>query len=148
MARIMGLDFGAKTTGVALSDPSGTIASPLETIVREKEGKLRPTYRRIVELVRDNEVGLIVVGLPLNMDDSKGERALKAEAFAEDIRYRLEAERLEAEVVMWDERLSTVGADEILEEAGVVSSERKQYIDKVAAALILEDYMRNGRKDN
>ena len=144
----MGLDFGAKTTGVALSDPSGTIASPLETIVREKEGKLRPTYRRIVELVRDNEVGLIVVGLPLNMDDSKGERALKAEAFAEDIRYRLEAERLEAEVVMWDERLSTVGADEILEEAGVVSSERKQYIDKVAAALILEDYMRNGRKDN
>ena len=148
MGRIMGLDFGAKTTGVALSDPSGTIASPLETIVREKEGKLRPTYRRIIELVRENEVGLIVVGLPLNMDDSKGERALKAEAFAEDIRYRLEAERLEAEVVMWDERLSTVGADEILEEAGVVSSERKQYIDKVAAALILEDYMRNGRKDN
>ena len=147
MKRIMGLDFGAKTTGVALSDPLQTIASPLETIVREKEGKLRPTYRRIVELVRENEVGLIVVGLPLNMDDSKGERALKAELFADDIRHRLEAERLDAEVVMWDERLSTVGADEILEEARVVSSERKQYIDKIAAALILEDYMKN-RKDN
>ena len=147
MKRIMGLDFGAKTTGVALSDPLQTIASPLETIVREKEGKLRPTYRRIVELVRENEVGLIVVGLPLNMDDSKGERALKAELFADDIRHRLEAERLDVEVVMWDERLSTVGADEILEEARVVSSERKQYIDKIAAALILEDYMKN-RKDN
>ena len=147
MKRIMGLDFGAKTTGVALSDPLQTIASPIETIVREKEGKLRPTYRRIVELVRENEVGLIVVGLPLNMDDSKGERALKAELFADDIRHRLEAERLDAEVVMWDERLSTVGADEILEEARVVSSERKQYIDKIAAALILEDYMKN-RKDN
>ena len=147
MKRIMGLDFGAKTTGVALSDPLQTIASPLETIVREKEGKLRPTYRRIVELVRENEVGLIVVGLPLNMDDSKGERVLKAELFADDIRHRLEAERLDAEVVMWDERLSTVGADEILEEARVVSSERKQYIDKIAAALILEDYMKN-RKDN
>ena len=147
MKRIMGLDFGAKTTGVALSDPLQTIASPLETIVREKEGKLRPTYRRIVELVRENEVGLIVVGLPLSMDDSKGERALKAELFADDIRHRLEAERLDVEVVMWDERLSTVGADEILEEARVVSSERKQYIDKIAAALILEDYMKN-RKDN
>lgn len=147
MSRIMGLDFGAKTTGVALSDPLCTIASPLETIFREKEGKLRPTYRRIVELVRDNEVGLIVVGLPLNMDDTKGERALKAEAFAEDLRYRLEADGLETEVIMWDERLSTVSADEILEEAQVVSSERKQYIDKIAAALILEDYMKN-RKDN
>ena len=145
MKRIMGLDFGAKTTGVALSDPLQTIASPIETIVREKEGKLRPTYRRIVELVRENEVGLIVVGLPLSMDDSKGERALKAELFADDIRHRLEAERLDVEVVMWDERLSTVGADEILEEARVVSSERKQYIDKIAAALILEDYMKNGK---
>ncbi len=146
LGRIMGLDFGAKTTGVALSDPLCTIASPLETIFREKEGKLRPTYRRIAELVRDNEVGLIVVGLPLNMDDSKGERALKAEAFAEELRHRLEADRLEAEVIMWDERLSTVSADEILEEAQVVSSERKQYIDKIAAALILEDYMKNGKE--
>ena len=144
MSRIMGLDFGSKTTGVALSDPMRTIASPTETIVREKEGKLRPTYRRIIELVRDNEVGLIVVGLPLNMDDTKGERAFKSEAFAEDLRYRLEAEKLAVEVVMWDERLSTVGADELLREAKVASSERKRYIDKIAAALILEDYMKNG----
>ena len=79
------------------------------------------------------------------MDDTKGERALKAEAFAEDLRYRLEADGSETEVIMWDERLSTVSADEILEEAQVVSSERKQYIDKIAAALILEDYMKNGK---
>lgn len=147
MKRLMGLDFGSKTTGVALSDPMHTIASPLETIVREKEGKLRPTYRRIAELVKEYEVGLIVIGLPLNMDDTKGERAYKAEAFRDELTHRLEAERLETGIVMWDERLSTVGADEILAEAEVVSSERKQYIDKIAAALILEDYMNNRKEE-
>ena len=147
MKRLMGLDFGSKTTGVALSDPMHTIASPLETIVREKEGKMRPTYRRIVELVREYEVGLIVIGLPLNMDDTKGERAYKAEAFRDELAHRLEAEWLDIDIVMWDERLSTVGADEILAEAEVVSSERKQYIDKIAAALILEDYMNNRKED-
>ena len=147
MKRLMGLDFGSKTTGVALSDPMHTIASPLETIVREKEGKLRPTYRRIAELVKEYEVGLIVIGLPLNMDDTKGERAYKAEVFRDELAHRLEAERLETGIVMWDERLSTVGADEILAEAEVVSSERKQYIDKIAAALILEDYMNNRKEE-
>ncbi len=143
MKRLMGLDYGSKTIGVALSDPLGMIASPLETITREKEGKLRPSLRRITELAAQYEVEKIILGLPLNMDDSKGERAEKTEAFRDLLQYRLEAERLEIPVLLWDERLSTVGADEILEEAEVLRSERKQYIDKIAAALILEDYMKN-----
>lgn len=139
----MGLDFGSKTTGVALSDPLKTIASPFETITREKEGKLRPTLRRILELAKEYEVETIILGEPLNMDDTKGERAEKAAEFKEMLEHRMTAEGMEIPVVLWDERLSTVGADEILEESGIVSSERKQYIDKIAAALILEDWMNN-----
>ena len=132
MGRIMGLDFGSKTVGVALTDPMGVIVSPFEIIVRDKENKLRPTLRRICQLAEEMEVDLIVLGHPLNMDDSVGERALKTETGRE------------IPVVLWDERLSTMGADEILEESGVSQGNRKQYIDKIAAALILEDYMKNG----
>ncbi|MBQ9420232.1 MAG: Holliday junction resolvase RuvX [Lachnospiraceae bacterium] len=139
----MGLDFGSKTTGVALSDPTQMIASPLETITREKEGKIRPTLRRITELAAAEDVELIVLGYPLNMDDTRGERAEKTEEFKALLERRLEAEQLSVPVVLWDERLSTVDADEVLEEAGVAASERKQYIDKIAAAFILEDYMKN-----
>ena len=126
-----------------MSDPLKTIASPLETIKRDKEGKLRPTLRRIVEIAVQNDVELIVLGEPLNMDDTRGERAEKSAEFKKMLEHRLEMDGLNIPVVLWDERLSTVGADEILEESGIVSSERKQYIDKIAAALILEDYMNN-----
>lgn len=143
MGRILGLDFGSKTTGTALSDPLKTIASPFETIKRDKEGKLRPTLRRIVEIAVQNDVELIVLGEPLNMDDTRGERAEKSAEFKKMLEHRLEMDGLNIPVILWDERLSTVGADEILEESGIVSSERKQYIDKIAAALILEDYMNN-----
>lgn len=147
MQRKMGLDFGAKTVGVALTDATGTIVSPLETIQREKEGKLRPTLRRIAELVREQNVDEIVLGYPLNMDDSRGERAEKTEAFEAVLAKRLSDEGLSVQIRLWDERLSTVEADEILEESGVAKAERKQYIDKIAAALILEDYLKNGRKE-
>jgi putative Holliday junction resolvase len=143
MGRLLGLDYGSKTTGVALTDPLQMIASPLETIKREKEGKLRPTLRRITELAAANEVERIVLGYPLNMDDSRGERAQKTEEFKALLERRLEAEGLEIPVTLWDERLSTVDADAVLEEAEVAASERKQYIDKIAAAFILEDYMKN-----
>ena len=143
MKRLMGLDFGSKTIGVAVSDPLNLIASPLETIVREKENKLRPSFRRIAELAEEYDAGTIVVGLPLNMDDSRGERAEKTEAFAKELMRRLEAEGLDIPVVMWDERLTTVSADEILEEAQVEHSRRKQYIDRIAAAIILDEYMKN-----
>lgn len=145
MGRLLGLDYGSKTTGVALTDPLQMIASPLETIKREKEGKLRPKLRRITELAAANEVERIVLGYPLNMDDSRGERAQKTEEFKALLERRLEAEGLEIPVTLWDERLSTVDADAVLEEAEVAASERKQYIDKIAAAFILEDYMKNHR---
>ena len=144
----MGLDYGSRTVGVALSDELGLIASPYETVTREKEGKLRPTLRRILEICRDEGVDRIILGLPLNMDGSRGERAEKTEAFRELLRSRLLSEGMEPDIILWDERLSTVGAREILEESGVPASERKTYVDKIAASLILEDYMKNGDKSN
>ena len=144
----MGLDYGSRTVGVALSDELGLIASPYETVTREEEGKLRPTLRRILEICRDEGVDRIILGLPLNMDGSRGERAEKTEAFRELLRSRLLSEGMEPDIILWDERLSTVGAMEILEESGVPASERKTYVDKIAASLILEDYMKNGDKSN
>ena len=144
----MGLDYGSRTVGVALSDELGLIASPYETVTREKEGKLRPTLRRILEICRDEGVDRIILGLPLNMDGSRGERAEKTEAFRELLRSRLLSEGMEPDIILWDERLSTLGAMEILEESGVPASERKTYVDKIAASLILEDYMKNGDKSN
>ena len=145
MGRLLGLDYGSKTTGVAMTDPMQLIASPLETIKREKEGKLRPTLRRITELAADNDVERIILGYPLNMDDTRGERAEKTEAFKELLEHRLEADGLSIPVTLWDERLSTIDADEVLAEAEVAAADRKQYIDKIAAALILEDYLKNGK---
>ena len=144
LGRILGLDFGSKTTGVAVTDALKTIASPLETIHREKEGKLRPTLRRITELARKNDAELIVLGEPLNMDDTRGERAEKTEEFKALLEHRLLTDGLDIPVILWDERLSTIGADDILAESGIAKSERKQYIDKIAASLILEDYLKNG----
>ena len=144
MGRIMGLDFGSKTVGVAMTDALCLIASPCETIVRDKENKLRPTLRRIAELCKDQEIDRVVVGLPLNMDGTAGERVQKTEEFCALLRSRLLAMDLDIPIVLWDERLSTQAADEILEQSGVKNAERKTYIDKIAAALILEDYMRNG----
>ena len=144
----MGLDYGSKTVGVALSDALGVIASPYETIKREKEGKLRPTLRRIVELCQKEQVGTIVLGYPLNMDDSMGERVERTLEFKRLLELRLLQQGLLIEVKLWDERLSTVSAMEILRESGIASADSKEYVDKVAASLILEDYMKNGdRKD-
>ena len=143
MGKLMGLDYGSKTVGVALSDSLQVIASPLETIVRERESKMRATFRRLTDLVKNENVELIVVGDPLHLDGSRGERSERSRSFAEELRFRLHLEGIEIPVVLWDERLTTVSADEILEESGVERSERKTYIDKIAAALILEDYMKN-----
>ena len=143
----MGLDYGSKTVGVALTDPFRTIASPVETVCREREGKLRETLRYLTEMIREKEVELVVVGDPVNMDGSIGERAEKSRDFAEKLRYRLACEGMEVPVVMHDERLTTVGADEILSEASVDRKDRKAVIDKIAASLILEDYLREKGTD-
>ncbi len=134
--RIMGLDYGSKTVGVAVCDPLGYTAQAVETIVRREENKLRQTLRRIEELIQEYQVTSIVLGYPKNMDDSVGERGKKTEEFK-----RMLEKRTGLSVVLWDERLTTIEADEILRESGVPASERKKVIDKVAAGIILQSYM-------
>ena len=136
--RIMGLDFGSKTVGVALTDPLRMTSSPFETITRQSENKLRKTLARLEEIVRQYDVTRIVMGLPLNMDGTYGERAQKTLEFRE----KLET-RLGMKIDMQDERLTTVEADSILDEMQISHSERKQYIDSIAASIILEEYMNN-----
>ena len=140
--RVMGLDYGAKTVGVAISDELLMTAQPKETITRDRESKLRKTLVRIEELVSEYDVGLIVVGLPLNMDDSEGKRALAARAFGDQV-----SRRTALPVVMYDERLTTVEADEMLQRMEIPREHRKQYIDQIAASVILQDYMTSCRED-
>ena len=134
--RIMGLDYGSKTVGVAISDALFLTAQPKETIFRERENKLRRTFARIDELIAEYEIEEIVLGLPLNMDDSLGERAKKTLEF----KVLLE-KRTGKRIILQDERLSTFEAEEILKEAGIKRSEMKTYVDKIAASYILQDYL-------
>ena len=134
--RIMGLDYGSKTVGVALSDPLGITAQAVETIWRKDENKLRKTCARIEEMIREYEVACIVLGLPKHMNNDIGERAGKALEFGEMLR-----RRTGLEVVMWDERLTTVEAERTLIENKVRRENRKQYIDKIAAVFILQGYL-------
>ncbi len=138
--RILGLDYGSKTVGVAVTDGLGLTALSLETINRTKENHLRATYRRIDELVKEYDVSLIVVGLPLNMDGSEGERAMLARAFAAELE-----KKTGVETYMQDERLTTVEADEILTLTGAHKKDRKAHIDAMAAAIILTDYLNGNR---
>ena len=136
MFRILGLDYGAKYVGVAVSDPLGIIARPLEAIQRKEENKLRRTFARIEELVKEYGIERIVVGLPKNMDDTEGESAAKCRDFAANV-----SRRTGIETVLWDERLSSVSANDILIESGVRREDKKKYIDKIAASIILRDYL-------
>lgn len=122
--RILGLDYGSKTVGVAVSDPLGLTAQKVETIWRKQENKLRRTLARIEELIAEYEVEKIVLGFPKNMNNTVGERAEKALEFGEMLK-----KRTGLEVIMWDERLTTVEADRTLIEAGVRRENRKQYLD-------------------
>lgn len=135
--RILGLDYGSKTVGVAITDPMGITVQPLKTIFRDREQALRKTLAEIQKIVEDNDVEKIILGLPLNMDDSEGDRALATRAFAEKL-----ALRVTVPIEFADERLTTVEAAEILDESGVKRCEQKQYIDQVAAQIILEQYLR------
>ena len=132
----MGLDYGSKTVGVAISDPLLLTAQSLETIYRQQENKLRRTLARIEALCTEYEVDLIVLGLPKNMDDTEGERCEKTRAFQEMLE-----RRTGISVVFQDERLTTWEADQILIEDGIPFEERKKYVDKIAASLILQEYL-------
>ncbi len=130
------MDYGSKTVGVAVSDPLGITAQGLETITRKEENKLRRTLARIEELMEQYKIERIVLGYPLNMDDSVGERARRTEEFRD-----LLMRRTGLPVVLWDERLTTMDANDILIESGVPRKDRKQVIDKIAAVLILRSYL-------
>ena len=136
MMRIMGLDFGARTVGVAVSVPLGLTAQGVETVRRENENQLRRTLARLEALIAQYQVEKIVVGYPKHMNGDNGERAEKSAAFAEKLR-----KRTGLPVELWDERLTTVAADRALIEAGVRRENRKHYVDKIAAVLILQGYL-------
>lgn len=134
--RIMGLDFGSKTVGVAVSDSLLLTAQGVEIIRRKDENKLRQTLARIEELIVEYEVGEIVLGMPKNMNATEGVRAELTMEFKEKLE-----RRTGLPVHIWDERLTTVAADKIMTEAGVRRQDRKLYVDKIAAALILQGYL-------
>lgn len=134
--RWLGIDFGTKTTGVAVSDELGITAQGLETITRKSSKKLRQTLARIEELVGQYNISKIVLGLPKNMNNTLGERALLTMDFQQML-----IKRTGLEVVLWDERLTTVESERILKEAGVRREHRKERIDWMAAAVILQSYM-------
>lgn len=136
MVRIMGLDFGSKTVGVAVSDPLGLTAQGIEIIRREQENKLRKTLARIEALIAEYQVTEIVLGFPKNMNNTIGDRAEKSLAFKEMLE-----RRTGLPVIMWDERLSTVSANRTLMESGVRRENRKEYVDMIAAVYILQGYL-------
>lgn len=133
--RILGLDVGTKTVGVAISDEMGWTAQGLETIkINEERGHFG--FDRISELVKQYNVDKIVVGLPKNMNGTIGSRGEACQQFAENLR-----ELLQLDVVMWDERLSTMAAERLLISADVSRKKRKQVIDKMAAVVILQGFL-------
>ena len=134
--RIMGLDYGTRTVGVAVSDELGITAQGLETIFRKSPRKLRQTLARIQQIAEEYQISRIVVGLPKNMNNSLGERAEDALAFSAMVE-----KRCGLPVEMWDERLTTVQSERILMEGGVRRENRKKDLDRMAAALILQSYM-------
>ena len=135
--RILGLDYGSKTVGVAISDPLLLTAQGLEIIRRQKPTKLRQTIARIGQIIEEYQVKQIVVGLPKNMDGTEGERCELSRAFAKTLE-----EKFDLPVAMYDERLTTVAADHVMKETGLkVHTDRKKYVDEIAAMLILQGYM-------
>jgi len=134
--RIMGLDYGSKTVGVAISDPLGITAQGIEIIRREKETKLRQTLARIEALIKEYQVEMIVLGFPKNMNNTIGDRAEKSLAFKEMLE-----KRTGLDVVMWDERLTTVEANRTLMEGKVRREDRSKYVDMLAAVYILQGYL-------
>lgn len=140
--RIMGLDFGSKTVGVAISDSLLVTAQGIEIIRRKEENKLRQTLARIEELILEYEVGEIVLGLPKHMNGTEGVRV----ELTNDFKEKLER-RTGLPVTLWDERLTTVAADKSMRETGVRRENRKDYVDMIAAVFILQGYLDRARHE-
>lgn len=134
--RIMGLDFGSKTVGAAVSDELGLTATGIEIVRRDSPNKLRKTLARIEALINEYNVDKIVLGYPVMLDGSEGERVEKTKEFATMLH-----RRTNLEIIFQDERLTTVEAYEIMDLAGIKREDRYKYVDQVAAQVILEDYL-------
>ena len=133
MDRILALDYGDKRIGVAVSDPLGIIAQALETITVSNK---RKSFERIREIIREKNAVKIIVGMPFNMDGTKGERAEVTERFISEL------QRVVAmEIIPWDERLTSVQAKRIMVFRGQKTGTNKAKVDKLAAALLLENYL-------
>ena len=140
--RVLCLDVGERRIGVAVTDALDLTAQGVETIWRKQENKLRQTLARIEELISEYQVERIVLGYPKNMNNTIGERAEKSLEFQQMLE-----RRTGLPVIMWDERLTTVEANRTLMEASVRRENRKQYLDQIAASVILQEYMENHRKE-
>lgn len=140
--RIMGLDFGSKTVGVAISDSLLVTAQGIEIIRRKEENKLRRTLARIEELIVEYDVSEIVLGLPKHMNGSEGVRVELTNEFKEKLE-----RRTGLPVTLWDERLTTVAADRSMMETGVRRENRKNYVDMIAAVFILQGYLDRRQRD-
>ncbi|MFB0535659.1 MAG: Holliday junction resolvase RuvX [Anaerolineae bacterium] len=136
--RVMALDVGHKRIGVALSDPGQVLASSLQVI--ERKGQQRD-LATVVQLVQEHEVGKIIVGYPRSLDGTAGRQAEVVERYVAVLEEKLKDSSLDVPVIFWDERLSTVAADRLMAEAGRRGRERRERIDAVAAAVILQDYL-------
>ena len=134
--RILGLDFGSKTVGVAVSDELLITAQGVEIIRRKSQSKLRQTLARIDELVGEYKVEKIVLGYPKNMNNTEGDRCEKTKEFKEMLE-----KRCGLPVILWDERLTTVASEKVLMESGVRRENRKKVIDQIAASMILQGYL-------
>ncbi|MGN0371095.1 MAG: Holliday junction resolvase RuvX [Butyrivibrio sp.] len=141
--RVLGLDFGSKTVGVAVSDALGITAQGVEIVRRKDANKLRQTLARIEEIIKDKEVTHIVLGLPKNMNNTEGDRVARTLEFKEMLE-----RRTGLTVELWDERLTTVAADNAMMEAGIRREKRKDFVDMIAAQLILQGYLDKVRRDN
>lgn len=134
--RILGLDYGSKTMGVAVSDPLGLTAQGLEIIRRDKENHLRQTLSRMESIIEEYNIEEIVLGFPKRLDNSVGDRAEKTLELKETLE-----RRTGLPVILWDERLTTVSAHQAMDEAGIRKDKQKEHVDRIAAVLILQGYL-------
>jgi putative Holliday junction resolvase len=142
--RTLGLDFGERRVGVAISDPTGTIARPLHVLVRASREE---DFAAIAAIVAEHDVELVVVGQPLSLDGAEGPQARRVAGYAAAL-----ADALPVEVISWDERFTTATADEVLRQTRKEKDRRRARsggeIDAIAAAVILQSYLDSGLQDD
>lgn len=135
--RVLGLDYGEKTIGVAISDELLLTAQGIEIIRRENEEAIKKSVARIGFLIKEYNVTSIILGFPKNMNNTEGDRCIKTRLFKE----RLERNFKRIDIVLWDERMSTIAAERSLLEADLSRKKREDVIDKMAAVFILQGYL-------